>query len=174
MLRIRTAKKEEFDAVRAFYHSLIDEMRDSPYLPGWEKDIYPTNEYLQDAITKGEMYVGELGDEIAGAMIVNRDCNESYAKAQWPTLAEPGEFTVIHVLGVHPRFAGRGLAKELVDWAVAFARESGQRAVRLDVLKGNLPAERLYRGRGFQYVGTFRMYYEDTDWADFELYEHAL
>ena len=73
---------------------------------------------------------------------------------------------------MHPRFAGRGLAKELVDWALDFARSQGQEAVRLDVLKGNLPAERLYRGRGFCYVDTFRMYYDDTGWMDFELYEY--
>ena len=49
VLEIRVAKAEEFGAVRAFYHSLIDDMQNSPYLPGWEKDIYPSNEYLREA-----------------------------------------------------------------------------------------------------------------------------
>ena len=174
MLKIRAARSEEFDAVRSFYHSLIDDMRDSPYLPGWEKDIYPSSEYLRDCIDRSELFVGEAGDEIAGAMVVNHSCNEGYAKAQWPTKAEPDEVAVIHILGVHPRFAGQGYAKALVDWTIENARRQGRRAVRLDVLQGNLPAENLYRSRGFRYVDTMRMYYEDTDWTDFDLFERAL
>ena len=78
-MRIRAARIEEYGAVRAFYHSLIDAMQDSPYLPGWEKDVYPTNEYLRDCIGRGELYLGKVGDEIAGAMVINHDCNEGYA-----------------------------------------------------------------------------------------------
>ena len=107
-------------------------------------------------------------------MVVNGDCNEGYAGTRWPTEAEPGAVRVIHILGVHPRFAGRGYARQLVAHALDMARQQGCKAVRLDVLKGNLPAERLYRGMGFVYVDTMRMYYEDTDWTDFELYECAL
>ena len=174
MLNIRAARSGEYEIIRDFYHSLIDEMQSSPYLPGWEKEIYPTNEYLRACIERGEMYVGEADGEIAAAMVVNGDCNESYAKAQWPVEAGAGEVFIIHILCVHPRHAGRGHAKALLDWAIADAKRKGKKAIRLDVLKGNLPAERLYRGKGFQYVGTFRMYYEDTDWSDFELFEYPL
>ena len=174
MPNIRAARGGEYEAVRAFYHSLIDDMQDSPYLPGWEKEIYPTNEYLRASVDAGQLYVCEVEGEIAGAMVVNGDCNEGYAQAQWPTQAEPGEVAIIHILGVHPRFARRGLAKELVAWAIDMAKRQGRRAVRLDVLRGNLPADRLYRGMGFVYVDTMRMYYEDTDWTDFDLFEYAL
>ena len=174
MLEIRSAKDAEYEAVRAFYHSLIDDMQDSPYLPGWEKDIYPANDYLRDCLTRSELYIGEIKNEIAAAMVVNGDCNEGYAGVRWPSRAEPEEVRVIHILGVHPRFAGLGYAKQLVAYAFDLARRSGCKAVRLDVLKGNLPAECLYRGMGFAYVDTMRMYYEDTDWTDFDLYECAL
>lgn len=40
------------------------------------------------------------------------------------------------------------------------------------VWKGNLPAEKLYEGFGFKCIATISMYYEDTDWTDFELYEY--
>ncbi len=48
------------------------------------------------------------------------------------------------------------------------------KAIRLDVLKGNLPAEKLYSGLGFRYLHTLNMFYEDTGWTDYELYEYTL
>ena len=174
MLNIRAARGDEYEAVRAFYHSLIDEMQDLPYFPCWEKDVYPTNEYLMYAVERGEMYLGEVGDEIAGAMVIRHEPDGNWAKVHWPTRARAGEASVINILCVHPRFAGRGCAKALVAYALDLARRRGCRAVRLDVLKGNLPAENLYRGMGFVYVDTVRTYYDDADWMDFDLYECAL
>ena len=48
------------------------------------------------------------------------------------------------------------------------------RALRLDVLGGNVPAERLYTGQGFARRGTVRMFYDDTGWTDYGLYEYLL
>ena len=44
----------------------------------------------------------------------------------------------------------------------------------LDVLGGNVPAERLYTGQGFARRGTVRMFYDDTGWTDYGLYEYLL
>jgi len=42
------------------------------------------------------------------------------------------------------------------------------------VLGGNVPAERLYTGQGFARRGTVRMFYADTGWTDYGLYEYLL
>jgi ribosomal protein S18 acetylase RimI-like enzyme len=55
-----------------------------------------------------------------------------------------------------------------------YARAHQQKVIRLDVLKGNRHAEKLYSGMGFQYLHTLPMYYEDTGWTDFKLYEYLL
>ena len=54
------------------------------------------------------------------------------------------------------------------------AEDMGLKALRLDVLEGNLPAERLYEKVGFQYAGSLNIFYEDTGWADFNLYEYEI
>lgn len=107
-------------------------------------------------------------------MIVNHECNESYEKAKWPTQTSLEKIMVIHALGVHPDFAGRGLAKEMVAEAISLAKQQSQDVIRLDVLSGNTSAERLYAHMGFQYVDTIQMHYEDTGWTDFKLYEYGL
>ena len=81
---------------------------------------------------------------------------------------------VIHALGVHPAFARRGIAQRMVQYAIGTARPQGCRALRLDVLGGNVPAERLYTGQGFARRGTVRMFYDDTGWTDYGLYEYLL
>ena len=89
-------------------------------------------------------------------------------------MADDSELLIIHTLGVHSDFNGKGYAKAMVQKAIDIARETGMKAIRLDVLGGNIPAERLYQGFGFQYMATLKMYYEDTGWTDFKLYEYVL
>lgn len=101
-LEIRQAKPEEFERVRAFYHTVIDGMEDSEYEIGWKKDIYPDSDDLRDALQKDELYIGELSGEIVTAMILNHDYNESYDDFEWPTDAFGDEVSVIHALGVLP------------------------------------------------------------------------
>lgn len=171
---IRYAREQEFSVVRQFYHSLIDAMEDAPYKPGWKKEVYPSDADLKKALEADELFIGLEGEKITSAMIVNHDVNEGYLKVSWPIEAEPHEVTVIHALGVHPDFSGRGYAKELVAKAISVAKEQDQKVVRLDVLAGNVPAERLYTGMSFQYVDALPMYYDDTGWTQFKLFEYPL
>lgn len=62
----------------------------------------------------------------------------------------------------------------MVIFAIDTARAGGQKVMRLDVLKGNVPAEKLYEGLGFKYLHMLKMFYPDTGWTEFELYEYAL
>lgn len=174
MTEIRIAEINEFDIVRTFYHSLIDAMQNAQYKPAWEKGVYPSDEYLRSSIKKHELYIGLTDGELSSAMIINHEYNESYDKAAWPTDAAPEEITVIHALAVHPCFGGKGIAKELVARAISIAENNKQKVIRLDVLGGNIPAAKLYTGMGFKYIDTVQMYYEDTGWTDFELYEYRL
>ena len=80
----------------------------------------------------------------------------------------------IHALGVYPHYVGQGYAKELVGFAIKYAKENNQKSIRLDVLKGNVPAEKLYSSMGFKYHCTLPMYYEDIGLTDYEIYELSL
>ena len=149
----------------------IEALEGTKYHPMWQKDIYPAPEELKSAIEAGELYTGRSGDRIAAAMVLNQKCNPEYDEAVWPTELNHTDFMVIHMLGVHGDFAGQGLAKEMVRFAIWTAKTAGMKAIRLDVLKGNVPAEKLYEGLGFIYVDTMKLFYEDTGRVDFELYE---
>ena len=84
------------------------------------------------------------------------------------------EALYIHALGVEPSKQGQGIGRQLVRDALEAAKGIGNRAVRLDVLGGNEPARRLYEGAGFELRARENMYYEDTGWKDFYIYELIL
>lgn len=173
-LIISKAEPQEYEAVRAFYFDVIDGFEGREFRPGWQKDVYPAPEELSSLIGKGELYVGKEDGEIVSAMAFNHDSNEGYAQVSWPTEAAPDEVFVLHMLGVRPSRWQNGIAGEMVRYAVSLAKAQCGKAIRLDVLKGNLPANRLYESAGFRKLHTLTMYYPDTGYTDFELYELAL
>lgn len=173
-MKIIKATENQYDAVRFFYYSLIDEIKGSQYYIGWKKDIYPSSEFLCKSIVEGELYIGVENDEIVAAMVLNHQYNEGYINIHWQTEAKGKEITIIHALGVRPIYSGKGYAVSMVKKAFEIAADSNQKAIRLDVLSGNLPAKKLYTKMGFRYIDTSQMYYEDTGRTEFELYEYVL
>ncbi len=173
-MELMQAGTEQFRKVRSFYWRIIEEMRHTPYAPGWEEGVYPSDAFLRAAISAGELYILRDGESLVGAMVLNHTCTEGYEVIPWQVDAPPEEVTVIHTLGVLPERQRQGLAARLVAEAIQIARKHRQRAIRLDVLGSNLPAQRLYTGLGFRYRGTVPLYYEDTGRTDFLLYEYVL
>ena len=168
------AAETDYEEVRHFYHSLIDCLNPEQCYVCWKKDIYPSPEFLRRSVNHGDLYYCRDGERMAGAMVLNHEYNESYRNYQWQTAANDSELFIIHALGVHSDFTGKGYAKAMVQKAIDIARETNMKAIRLDVLAGNTPAESLYQGFGFQRMASLQLYYEDTGWADFNLYEYVL
>ena len=173
-LRIRRANPKEYEKVRDFYYLLIDAMEGAAFSPGWERDVYPAQEFLRSSLEKGELYVEEVDGQMAASMVVNHAYNEGYREAAWSFNAADSELLVVHALGVHPQFSRRGIAGRMARHVIAMAAQNGIKTVRLDVLEGNLPAEKAYTKVGFRYVETARMFYEDTGWTNYKLYEYIV
>lgn len=174
MAEIKKVAEKDFAKVKAFYHLLIDMMQGMEHTPRWEKGIYPSDEHLKRALENGEMWVYECENEIAAAMVINHHSNDGYKNVNWSIEAEDEEVLIIHILGVMPTFQGKGIAGAMVKKAIEIAEETGKKALRLDVLGCNIPAEKLYIKHGFRYVDTVKMFYEDTGWTDFKLFEYIV
>lgn len=123
--------------------------------------MYPTQAFLDASIAHGELFLAELDGVLAGCMVLNHAYNDGYAAVTWAADVPDAQLLVIH-------------AQRVVQYAIGTARSQGCRALRLDVLDGNVPAERLYTGQGFARRGTVRMFYDDTGWTDYGLYEYLL
>lgn len=173
-LKIRVADEMDYENIINLYYDITDALKNATYSPGWERDIYPTQEFLRNSIKSDELYLGELDGQIVTSMVVNHEYNEGYKKVKWSIEVLDSELLVIHALGVHPDYSGRGIAKQMVLKVIEMARQNHIKAVRLDVLEGNLPAEKAYTKLGFKYLDTIQMFYEDTGWTNYMAYEYII
>ena len=170
-LTIRTADINDFENVMDFYHDLIDDMQDIEFRPKWKKDVYPTRQFIYDAIVKNELFVAIINNSIIASMVMNHVCADGYAEIQWKVSAKNNEIIIIHALAISLSCQKKGIAKKMMDYAINYCKDNGMKAIRLDVLASNIPAQKLYANMGFAYMGKIRLFYEDTGLTDFLLYE---
>ena len=173
-LRVRQAVPEDLPAIDRLYDGVIDLFQAQTGEQAWRKGVYPTGKTFCKAVQAGTMYVGELEGRLAAGMIVTQGTDETYGNAPWRVQAQNSETAVIHTLGVSPAEGRRGLGLQMIEGAVALARERGWKALRLDVLDSNKAAQRLYERAGFHYIATRKICYKSTGPADFLLYEYPV
>ena len=174
MITVRQAQIDDYDDVEHFYCDLINSMKDSAFKPDWTMGVYPTERLLKDAIINETLFLAYSGNDLAGAMIVNHECEPAYENVKWQTDAKKDETVIIHLLGVAPACQKQGVAKQMMAYVIEKCRNEQIKAIRLDVLKKNIPAAKLYLSAGFTYIDSVKIYYEDTGLADFLLYELTL
>ena len=66
----------------------------------------------------------------------------------------------VQTIAVAPAAQGQGLGARLLEALLTEAARRGQRSVSLEVRADNLPAQRLYAGRGFSRTAVRRGYYK--------------
>ena len=81
------------------------------------------------------------------------------------------EVATVHLLAVCPDHRGKSLGVRILEEAMEIALRNGKKALRLEVLKSNLPAQRMYDRAGFVFRGEQRLYAENTGMMDFLYYE---
>lgn len=174
MLKITAAELTDYNNVKEFYYTMIDELENAKYSPDWKKDIYPTQEYLLGAIENRELYIGETDGKIVSCMVVNHEYSEGYQNIKWSVEAADSELLIIHLLGVLPMYSGKGFARQMIGKVIELAHENNIKTIRLDVIEANAPAALAYTKIGFEYLETVKLYYEDTGWANFKLFEYII
>lgn len=173
-LTFRRATPLDLPALRTLYNEIIDAMDGAPSHAQWKRGGYPTDAFLQTKAAIGELWVAEKAGVMAGAMVLNSECNPGYAQADWRVECEPHEVMAIHTLGVSPRMQGQGVGKAMVQYAITYARRQGCKSVRLDVIDTNPAACEFYTRMGFINHGQYLLDYPGAVCTHFTLCELPL
>lgn len=123
-LSIGPAKRNEIPQIIALAHELAAWVK-AKGEPHWGPNEL-REELFQELADKGALIAGHIGDTLATCMFLQES-----DPIFWPH--DPlGEALYVHRLGIARKFAGRGYAIAMLDWAAQQARERGRRFVRLD------------------------------------------
>ena len=163
-------EKAHYEDVIKLYHQVTAHLQAHINYPLWDS-AHPSDKGAADAIAQGAQYACIYDGEIRGAVVLSEDPEGNYDLGKWSVDLKQGEYLVIHVLAVHPEYAGKGIGGFMVDRCISIAKNKGYKALRLDVVPGNIPAERLYKSRGFEYAGTIDLQREAVDIPLFDIYE---
>lgn len=101
----------DLQKVVTFYNAIIDDSKESPYSPGWTKNIYPDKKLLSQLIAEKSMYGLKSFDKIFAAICLNNSCELESKKVNWNVNASENEVWFIHLLGVSKAEQGKGFGK---------------------------------------------------------------
>ncbi len=164
----------DFETVKAIYLDVIENTPDMEKYARWVYGQHPTDETIRTYIYNGEMYLLTDGDAAVGVVAIVMHQDADYETVSWAEDLANDEVATLHLLAVCPAFRGKRLGETVLEEAAALAKKSGKKALRLDTLRSNLPAQKLYDKTGFFYRGVQHLYAENTGWTDFLYYEKSL
>jgi len=108
----------------------------------WPRDAFETELANRDA----RCWVAEEQGRVVGALVFWRVLDEAH----------------LATISIHPAFRRRGIARQLLQTAMAAAYAEGACIYHLEVRAGNQAAQKLYLEFGFKIVGRRAKYYKDT------------
>ena len=171
-MRLEQATQKDFEAIVAFYDDVTERTPDMAVYARWIKGKHPTQESIRTYIDEGSMYLYREEGGIVGAMAVTMYQGEDYHSIEWARQVGNDEAAVIHILAVSPDRQGGGIGSEMIREAIRMALSKGMKAIRLDALASNTPAQKIYERLGFEYRGKQHLYAENTGWTDFYFFEY--
>lgn len=153
-MEIRKCPVAQAEIVGEFYDNVVKFMDDNGVnYPKWRYKIFPTTDYAGDAARAGTQFVCVDGEKICAAFVLSEDPEGDYSKVAWSRNLAVGEFLVLHAFAVAPDCQRRGLGKKIIDFCASYAVEKNYRALRLDIVPTNFPAQKLYESCGFKFAG---------------------
>lgn len=161
---------EHFEPVTEFYERVVKHLQETVNYPKWSKE-HPNREGIRASIAKGEQYICMDGAEIVGAVVLNEDPGGNYDAGEWSRELKSGEYMVVHTFATEPSGRHKGIGSAMLDACIELVRRAGYKAIRLDVVPGNIPAINLYKKKHFTYAGTKDLERGFDYIPEFELYE---
>ena len=160
--------------VRAKYIEVIEHTKDMNIHARWIYGQHPSDTLIQTYIDRKEMYLLMDGQNVAGMTAIAMYQGEDYHEILWSQNLKDDEVASLHILTVVPEYQGKGVSKKMMEEIFSLAMEKGKKAIRLDTLASNIPAQHMYEKLGFKYCGQQTLFAENTGWTDFLYYELEL
>ncbi|MBQ9142517.1 MAG: GNAT family N-acetyltransferase [Lachnospiraceae bacterium] len=171
-MEIRLCTEADIVSVGAFYDEVVKYLCENVNYPKWTYKEYPSEGSVRKMTEACCQFVCMDGEQVVGAFVFNEDPQGQYENAAWSKGLSEGEYMVCHTLATAPQVYGKGIGRQMIEYCIAYAKERGFRAIRLDVVPDNVPAKRLYEKCGFVYVGDVDLERGIEAIPEFSMYEY--
>lgn len=139
MARFRTGAPRDLPVLADYWHSMLVEcgLQGSGFVPDWRERLVQMFE-SDMAAGSGVWFVAEEGGVLAGTCTVFLQTGRSVIALD--------KNAMLAGMYVPPEFRGRGIARELLERAIAWCRERNVKTIRLQASDMGRP---LYESAGF-------------------------
>ncbi|WP_040208720.1 GNAT family N-acetyltransferase [Neobacillus jeddahensis] len=128
--------------------------------------FYPNRFVINSDIKLGHLFGILIDNQVIGVIVLDTNENKQFQSLKW--MDERGRPLMIHRLGIHPLYQGRGYGKKLLGFAGEYAISNGFSSMRLDVFSGNKGALKMYEHAGFQERGEICYPFRSAPYICFE------
>jgi len=135
----------------------------------WNEN-YPNKLAFENDIKRNELYVLKIDSVIMACIVITAFKDEEYRPIKW--LSKDENNIYIHRLAVHPKYQGKGIAQQLMDFAENFATKNNYTSIRLDTFSQNKRNQKFYELRGYKRLGN--IYFQKQSNEPFYCYELIL
>lgn len=152
---IRLATKEDFNEVK----QIIEDGKEyhlKNNINQWFES-YPDDKLISEDLNSNQCFVYEENNIIQGVMSLTIGKDENYNNVDGSFLVNNDNYCSIHRLGVKKEYYGKGVAKQLFDYAYLFAFNHHVDALRIDTSDENKVMTNLIVKKGYQRIGKFSL-----------------
>lgn len=143
---IRIATKDDIDAILEVTQQCARHLIAKGVFQ-WNEH-YPDRQTFASDVLHKELYVIEIEKEIVGCIIISSMMDEVYKTIKW--LTQNKDIVYIHRLAIHPKYQGKGYARQLMAYAERTAKETHHNSIRLDTFSQNARNQMFYEQRGYK------------------------
>ena len=105
---------------------------------------------------------------------MNNHFDNDYSNVKWRIDAKLNEIAVIHTFAINPKHTGKGHARKIFNEIQDIAQNSGQKTLRIDIIDGNIGAQKVFEKLGFEYINSIEIAHYAVGLAKFHIYEYVL
>lgn len=165
-LEICQASAQDFEAIVQFYRDVCAEMEGVVHSAQWSFGLYPTLADLQSHLRQGNFWLGKQEDTIVAALALTFEPVDGYEACDW--YVQTGKIGILHLFAVKSSHRGMHLGRWFLQSVID---ASGIDALHLDCIMENDTAISMYRAFGMLDHGPVPIYYPDTGWQNYRLFE---
>lgn len=156
------------------YRYVIETVNKTSVKLGWDINIYPNDEFVENTINNKEMCIIRENGKIVGVAVVNNNVNKEYDDIDWEVKGPKEKVATIHALMVSPETRGKVISDKFLTAIEEHCKKLGNTAIHLDVIDTNIPAYKLYMRNNYKEKACIKMYYEVVGVREFWMLEKVL